>query len=247
MKIFFLLTLGIFNPGESSLTFYSSFLWNDIKEEFAVFAGKTSLFSYALSFNYLNYGKVEGRDTFGFKTSDFTPYDFALHLGFARNFSKFLKIGLASGFAIEEIEKERGNSFLFSIGAKYILPANPSFKLGFSLLNLGTPVKFIEESFYPPIILKFGFLYKTKASPYFISSEISFPFDDIPFLSMGGAYNIKDIFELRCGFKTSFDAGPLSALRFGFGLKFLPVILDYALVPQGVLGLTYHIDLKLQF
>jgi len=228
-------------------SFYSALLWNNIKEEFAVFAGRTPYFNYGLSLNYLNYGKIEGRDTFGFRTENFTPYDFAIHLGFAKDLSKFLKMGIVLGFAGEKIEKESGNSFLFSFGAKYILPNSPSFKFGISLLNLGTPVKFVEKSFSPPITFKFGILYEKLNTPYFISGEVSFPCDDIPCFSAGGAYNIKNIFELRTGFRTSFDAGFISAFRFGFGLNFSPLYLDYAFVPQGILGFTHHIDLKFRF
>lgn len=228
-------------------SFYSAFLWNNIKEEFAVFAGRTPYFNYGLSLNYLNYGKIEGRDTFGFKTQSFTPYDFAIHLGFAKSFSRFLKMGIAFGFASEKIERESGSSFLFSMGTKYIMPNNLSFKFGISLLNLGTPVKFIEESFSPPTTFKLGVLYKKLNTPYFISGEVSFPFDDIPCFAFGMGYNIKKIFELRSGFRTSFDTGFISALRFGFGLKFSPLHLDYAFVPHGILGFTHHIDLKFIF
>ncbi len=225
-------------------SFYSALLWDNIKEEFVVFAGRTPYFSYGIAFNYLNYGEIERRDTFGFKTGSFTPYDLAIHLGFARNFSKFLKLGFSFGYAQEEIDKERGSSILFSFGGKYILEKNPSFKFGFSILNLGSSLKFAEKSFLPPFILKLGTFYKKLQSPYLLSAEIAFPFDDIPYISMGGGYKIKDIFEIRGGFKSSFDTGIISAFRLGFGLEFPFLIIDYAFTPQGVLGFTHHIDLK---
>jgi len=228
-------------------SFYSAFLWNDTKEEFVAFGGKTSYFSYGLSLNYLNYGKIQGRDTFGFETENFTPYDFAIHLGLAKDISRFLKMGIAFGFANEKIEKESANSFLFSFGTNYILPQNPFLKFGFSFLNIGTPIKFIDKSFLPPLILKFGAFYKKAKTPYFLVGELSFPFDDIPYISLGGSYIIKDIFEIRGGFKSSFDTGFLSSVRFGFGLKFSFLNLDYAIIPEGILGFTHHIDIKFRF
>ena len=225
-------------------SFYSALLWNNIKEEFVVFAGRAPHFSYGIALNYLNYGEIEGRDTFGFKTKPFTPYDLAVHLGFGRDFSKFLKLGFCFGYVREEIEKETGSSILFSFGGKYILPNNPSFKFGFSILNLGLPVKFVNKAFLPPIILKVGTLYKKFQSPYLLSAEISFPFDDIPYISIGGGYKIKDILEIRGGLKSSFDTGIISAFRLGFGLKFSSIFIDYAISPQGVLGFTHHMDLK---
>ncbi len=229
------------------LSFYSAFLWNDIKEEFAAFAGRTSYFNYGFSISYLNYEKIEGRDIFGFKRESFTPYDFAFHLGFARAFSKFLNVGIVFGFAYEKIERKIGSSFLISFGTKYTLPRNPSFKFGFSLLNLGTKVKFEKEYFPIPFIFKAGLFYKKLKAPYFVSGEFSLPFDDIPYFSVGLAYSIREIFELRGGFKTSFDAGFVSAFRFGFGLKFSKLYLDYAFIPHGVVGFTHHIDLKFKF
>jgi hypothetical protein len=228
-------------------SFYSAFLWNNIKEEFVAYGGKTSYFGYCLSLNYLNYGEIQGRDTFGFKTQSFIPYDFAVHFGLGKDISKFLKMGIALGFASEKIEKETGNSFLFSFGTNYILPKNPSFKFSFSFLNLGTKVKFMDESFFPPYVLKFGIFYHKLKTPYFFSGELCFPFDDIPYFSLGIAYNIMNILEIRSGFKSSFDTGFLSSLRFGFGLNFSFLNIDYAIVPQGVLGFTHHVDLKFRF
>lgn len=228
-------------------SFYSAFLWNNIKEEFFAFAGRTEYFNYGLSLNYLNYGKIQGRDEYGYETQDFTPYDFAIHFGIGKNISNFLKTGIAFGYAMERIEEEYGSSFLLSLGTKYTLPQNPSLKFGLSLLNLGTPVKFLKESFLPPIILKFGASYKRIKAPYLFTCEVSFPSDHIPYLSIGGAYNIKNLFEIRGGFKSSFDSGIISAFRFGFGLYLSFMILDYAITPQGVLGITHHVDLKFKF
>ncbi len=229
------------------VSFYSAFLWDNIKEEFFAFGGRTKHFNYGLSLNYLNYGKIQGRDEFGFETQVFTPYDFAFHIGLAKNFSNFLKMGLTFGYATEKIEDEEGDCFLFSFGANYILPNIPSLKMGFSLINLGTPVKFIKESFYPPFMLKVGTLYRNLKNPYFFTLELSFPVDHIPYISIGGAYNIKKVLEIRGGFKSSFDSGFISSFRFGFGLNVSILTLDYAVLPQGVLGFTHSIDLKFKF
>jgi hypothetical protein len=56
-----------------------------------------------------------------------------------------------------------------------------------------------------------------------------------------------NILEIRSGFKSSFDTGFLSSLRFGFGLNFSFLNIDYAIVPQGMLGFTHHVDLKFRF
>ncbi|MEN3046345.1 MAG: PorV/PorQ family protein [Candidatus Hydrothermales bacterium] len=243
----------IFNPAllggirNYEISFYSSLLWNNIKESYFAFGSRTKLFNYGISLNYLNYGKIEGRDELGFKTREFTPYDFSIHMGIGKNVSKFLKIGVAFSYAIEQIEEERGNSFLFSFGTKYIIPNIPSIKVGFSIINLGTKIKFIKESFSPATIFKLGALYKKSKTPYLFTLELSIPTDDLPFVSAGGSYAIKNIFEIRGGFKSSFDAGFISAFRFGFGLNQKATSLDYAIVPRGVLGITHHIDLKFKF
>ncbi|MEN3044763.1 MAG: PorV/PorQ family protein [Candidatus Hydrothermales bacterium] len=243
----------IFNPAllggikNYEASFYSAFLWNNIKENYFAFGSRTKYFNYGISLYYLNYGKIEGRDKFGYKTKDFTPYDFSVHLGIGKNISKFLKLGFAFAYAIEQIEEEKGNSFVFSFGTKYIIPNNPSIKVGFSIINLGTPIKFIRESFSPPPIFKLGALYKKPKTPYLATFEISLPFDHLPFISIGGSYIIKNLLEIRGGFKSSFDTGLISAFRFGFGLTHGIVSLDYAIVPRGILGFTHHIDLKFKF
>ncbi|MEO0270575.1 MAG: PorV/PorQ family protein [candidate division WOR-3 bacterium] len=227
-----------------NFSFYSSILWAGIKDNSLVLAGRTPYFNFGISLIYLSYGSFEGRDSFGYKTFNFSAYDFEFSLGISRSFTERLSFGFVLGYPYEKIDKNSSGSIIFSLGTKYIFKDNPYIKIGFSLQNLGQGVKFINESFSLPIVSRVGFSYGKKS--FNIVSDFVFSSDNTPYLTFGFSYLIKNILDLRFGLKTDFDYGLLEAFRYGFGINYPNFGIDYALSPSASI-FTHHISLKINF
>ena len=84
-------------------------------------------------------------------------------------------------------------------------------------------------------------------------SDINIPFDDIISLHLGTEYlyaakKNMDI-AFRGGIQTSKMGylGSMSAISLGFGVYLNKLEIDYALAPQGLLGMTHFMSFKLKF
>ncbi len=79
--------------------------------------------------------------------------------------------------------------------------------------------------------------------------DINIPNDDNITLHFGTEYikKIKDIpLAIRAGYKTNNSLNFISNLSFGFGVSKNKYIINYAIVPYGLLGTTHRLTLSLK-
>ena len=202
-----------------------------------------------LSSSFLSFGDLQGRDSEGNETTIFRPYDLAVILSYALNFSNAIAFGANAKFLREQIADETGNGIAFDFGALYTFPQMP-LSLGFNAQHLGPRVRFIEEAFGLPVTFRLGAAYRFLNDALTLTSDIIRPSDNDIAIAAGAGYTIANILQLRTGYNYQIggnDLGAISGLTGGFGLTLRQFQVDYALVPFGVLGMTHRFSLVASF
>lgn len=243
--------------------------------------GKSALFSHAwhiqgmgvsqaallsrpwgFALTYFSAGELEGRDENRNLTGDFTARDLSFSAG--RGFSLgVLKAGIAVKYVGQKIKDSSAHAAAADLGLLY-QPEKSRIKLGVSLSNLGTRVKFNEDSFPLPLTLKAGASVAFKGAPVLLAAQADFANDAGAALRLGGEYRATESLRLRLGYRTvpSSDrkavlgkefGGPAAGVSslFGFfagvGLSRGGFSLDYALSPYGELGNAHRVSIGIGF
>ena len=121
--------------------------------------------------------------------------------------------------------------------------------MALTLRNLGTPLKYEEESDPLPLELAAGLLWRY-AGGFRLMADGRMPADHAPYFILGGEYGVPfgeaASFALRAGFSSRNldDLGAAGAVSGGFGLGLGGAAFDYAFVPYGDLGATHRVTLS---
>jgi len=173
----------------------------------------------------------------------FTPYDMQAAVSYARP----LLLGLAGGVNLklidQSIDTNSGFGLALDLGALWQAPLR-GLTLGFSLQNMGTPIKLASDAFYPPFVIRGGAAYRALDDAVILSVEGDLPVDNNPVLALGAEYNIADRFFPRIGWRHD---GIFNPWTLGFGLRYDVWGLDLSAVPYGSLGMTYRAGVDWRF
>jgi opacity protein-like surface antigen len=210
---------------------------------------------------YFSAGELEGRDDAGAVTGDFTARDLAFSAG--RGFLLGpVRAGVAFKYIGQKIEESSAHAAAVDLGLLY-QPGKSGVRLGAALSNLGTKVKFREDSFPLPLTLKAGASVALKDAPLLLAAQLDFPNDAGAALRLGGEYSATENFKLRAGYKTS-SSGDRDAILgrelgggatgvsslFGFfagvGLNLGGFSLDYSIAPYGELGSAHRVSVVMK-
>jgi hypothetical protein len=206
------------------------------------------------SFVYFSQSAIQGYSTLGDPTSEFTPTDLALALGYGRLLGP-VRLGASMKFIRSEIADASGSTFAMDFGAQYdrVTDVGESpLDIGLSIRNFGPPIKVGSMSDPLPFMAALGGLwhisprvsglldahFQVDADPYFsLGMEFNQPFGEGFKASVRGGYNMRYARDLE-GF---------SGASAGLGVDLRRVRLDYAWVPFGDLGTTHRIGLGVRF
>jgi len=203
------------------------------------------------SISYLHMDKLQGRDQYGEPTSDFSASDMAITLGFGREITSGLLVGGSIKSIDERIEDRNAYGLAFDLGCLYRTPLENLF-LGGVVQNWGRDIAFVEESFGLPAVFKLGASYRhtVAGNPMNLAVDLYSPTDNKTCLHSGIEYVYKNTMAGRMGYKNGSDLGDTAGLSFGFGLMTASTQtyrIDYAFVPQGVLGSSHTFSLSIAF
>ena len=222
----------------------------EINQEFVGLAlpiGKSN--TVGISANFLSFGDIQGRDQEGNLTEVFRPYDLAMVLSYARGFGKKLSFGLNAKYIREQISDENGTGIAFDFGGLYNF-SNVPLSFGINAQNVGPRVKYVEDAFQLPFVLRVGTAYRLFNDDAILTFDFIRPTDNDNEFAAGIGYTIANILQIRTGYKYQLggnDLGAISGLTGGFGLSLLRFQIDYALVSFGDLGLTHRLSLIAHF
>lgn len=198
---------------------------------------------------YLSYGSITGTDSTGLEGSDFTPYDMSVILSYAKKV-KGISVGANLKYIGSNIDGETGSAAALDIGGMYEL-CEDKLSLGLVVQNIGTKMKYIDESESLPLNIKTGAAYKIMDN-LLVVADINVPSDDEINISAGSEYSYdinKDLsLAGRAGYNTrNKDTGGTSGITAGIGIGYLKYNLDYAYAPYGDLGNTHRVSLGIKF
>lgn len=241
---------GLIYVGTSQIGFMHNEWFEDIRHEFLGYVQPIGDFgTISGSIAYISMGELEKTDETGNSNGTFHPYNILLSLSFGKRLNGSIALGFTSKFLQENIDVESAQAFAFDIGGLYFLPGT-KLVLGVNIQNLGTEMKFVEESFPLPRNIKVGAAYKMLDNALTIVTDVNKPRDGNLNLGLGIEYKIMGIVNLRTGYKYNIsgnDLGSLSGLRTGIGIDIRDYNLDYAFAPYGELGQAHRISLVASF
>ncbi len=210
---------------------------------------------------YFSAGELEGRTAAGDPAGNFTASDIALSAGYGISRGG-LRAGAAVKYIGQKIKDKSAGAFAADIGVLYSLEAAP-LTFGVSAANLGTKVRFEEESFPLPLVLRAGAAMRLAAGTL-LAVQADLPNDAGTALRLGAEYCPAAALRLRLGYKTSSSSdrdallgrelggtgsglAGLYGLFAGLGLVYGEFRLDYALTPYGELGNAHRFSFAFKY
>lgn len=188
------------------------------------------------------------------ETGSFSIYDFQMVGSFGIKIEQSFGIGASVRFLRESLSDVTIHSFTSDLGFSY-RDKNYPLQTGFSLQNLGPQVKFKNDSFDPPSLLRIGLsVHQPRYSPLStipVKSLLSLDFFK-PFRGEGSMRTgieipfLKELLFLRVGYNHRFKnqqlgTNPLpNGLTLGLGIQTIQWRFDYAVVSLGDLGFTHR-------
>ncbi|MDD2772248.1 MAG: PorV/PorQ family protein [Elusimicrobiales bacterium] len=202
----------------------------------------------AYGLTYVHYDDLDGRDLTGAQTGNFTAYDAALQLAYARSFGK-LAVGGALKAVRNKIETECGDGSGFDAGAIYSFD---KFKLGAAIVNAGKSGKVGSLDENLPATAAIGAATTIKTVTVSADYKRNLP-ENRTTLAAGAEAKLIPLFTIRAGYSrdiTNKDTVPsdnMLGLSAGFGLALGKLNLDYAYTSQGELGNNHRFTLGAKF
>ena len=214
---------------------YNSWL-EEIKQGYLSFTFPTRGGTGGVGSNYVDMGKIEGRDVEGSPTGDFTASDTHIFIGYAGRLKKS-SWGITVGTLQDVIKEDKKATFLATVG--FLYPVSDRFTLGAVAQNIGSRLG------ADPLPLTFKVGAASRLKNLVLALDVAKPQDNEIYYCLGAEWWLANPFALRVGYKTNQDAG--EGITAGLGLKMGKVSLDYAYVPYGDLGSTHRISLGIKF
>ncbi len=229
---------------QKEASFMHSSLFEGIHFERLAYAAPGDNFSYGASMSYLGFGGVDGYDNSGVAIGEQTANSYQLTGGISSFVMPRLSLGLTASYLRQKIADEAAGTAVFNAGTIYELGYNPlgaTYRFGFSALNLGSGLKYVDERDSLPRKYQFGAsALHLKELPLNLTADLVMPKDNKTSFAMGSEYWFKDMMALRLGYAGLHDEG--SGIRIGFGLKVKEFVFDYAFSDQGDLGSAHRAE-----
>lgn len=227
----------------------------DSKFDFIGFAQPTAAGTFGLGFTRLSNGRIEGRAADRSASGSFEASDTAVTLGFGRSLGEAVPFGRASlGINVKYLQSQLGSdsasTFAFDLGAVHRLDAAP-LSLGFSVLNMGRGMRFLDQTDPLPLTISAGAAYRLIGTLGLALDVRYEPHERRTDVALGTEYAVLSSFSLRAGYASVGPVGaggsPLNGLGGGFGLRMGGYRADYTFTPFGALGNAQRISLGARF
>ena len=226
--------------------------FQSIQYEFAAFAYPTSnLGTMAFAVTNLHTDDIDRRteDTDA-AIGQFGSSDSAYWLGYGKELNSRLSLGANLKWIHQTLDSVVSNAYAGDGGILYNTDWH-EVRLGATVQNLGSKVKFVNESDPLPLTYRFGGSAPLLSRHLLVSSDLIIPRDHQVGMAFGTEYKgriSKDFgYAMRAGYRTDSDVDGFSGISIGSGLDVGRAAFDFAWVPFGELGNAYRFGLHLKF
>jgi hypothetical protein len=251
---------GLSSIGHQNLSFFYNMWFEGMNAQYFSYILPTAVGSFGANVNYFGYGKIQGYDANGAKTSNIDAYDLCFLLSYGRDIPSFrmkgyeVLRGLSGGINFkviqEKLEKEKATTFGMDLGIKVDLGKSynvlKGISAGFSVKNIGGALRFNKEKAPLPVSYGVGIGAKREllGEELNLGVDVNIPSDNKTYVGTGLEYWIKDIIALRIGYNNKKDTS--NGLSLGIGIKADIFSLNYAFVGYGKLGYTHRVGMDVR-
>lgn len=205
------------------------------------------------NFNFVDYGKIAGRDSLGNDTGEFGARDRVISVAYGKAITTNFSIGLTARQIREEIAAVKANGYSFDAGVLFTNIVD-TLNIGLAAQNVGDKIAFDQEADPLPTNYAVGTSLRLLANRLTLAADLNKPINNYYHWSFGGEFWLTNVLALRLGYDTKHDSG--NGLSTGIGLSlqdfefsFVPLselAINYAYVPRGALGVIHQIELVLK-
>jgi len=199
------------------------------------------------SINYLDYGKLD-RITItsgnaGTTTGNFDMNAWAATLAYSNRYNKDLSLGVSVKYIQDKLDTIKGTAWAVDGGLKYWVRSNLA--LGYSFSNLGSKIKYENESSDLPLTHRIGLGWHA------LNNKFTAVLDAVYTNRMGWSYNaggeywIIPKFAVRGGYLTGRDTKDKYTVGAGFVHK--NISLDYSYSPFSDFGSSHKASINISF
>ncbi|MBI5201174.1 MAG: PorV/PorQ family protein [Elusimicrobia bacterium] len=193
----------------------------------------------------------------------FGASDLSLSVSHGRKFGGF-GLGVTGRLIRQQIGERSASAYAMDLGFLHRFESRP-FSVGLGIMNLGTSVKFVEEAYPLPTVLRAGVTYGlTKRFPHALNAQLDMPRDGAPVMRLSFEYLGFGPFTLRAGYRTQSSAQKEAAVGkalgsaasglsefygmfMGVGFRSKLGGLDYSITPYGELGSAHRFSISMRF
>lgn len=206
-------------------------LWiQDVQTEYFSAGYPLSFGTIGLSVLSSNVANIEIRDTPGQPLGTFSARSTFLQTSYASKADTRLRFGVSGKLLYEKLYVEESIGYAFDAGVLYE-PSIPGLVVGASVSNLGGMSTLVGQRSELPVQTRLGLSYRfgfenldiTVASQYTTGNKTLKNNAQV-----GMEINYLQMFALRMGYQTGYDARAFSA---GFGVRYEWMKFDYAYIP----------------
>jgi hypothetical protein len=235
-------------------------LVEDVKMTQAAFAMRP----FAFHLTRLSLGGIEARTSeTAAPDSTFGASDLALGVSWGAKAAD-IGFGVTGKYINQTIGARSASAFAMDLGALKRFESRPV-SVGASLANVGTKIRFIDQAFPLPAVLRVGAAYGlSKSFPHVVSLQLDMPRDSGPVLRLGAEYAGFGPMCIRFGYRTRSGAERAASvgsalgstasglshfygMTMGAGLRTPYGEFDYALAPYGELGTAHRLSYAHRF
>ena len=221
----------------------------DTSYEWASYAQPLKGGNIGASVQYLNYGTIKGYDINGLATNDLTPNATAVSVGYAKNINTKLAVGASAKYISTKLNNT-ATAMAIDAGAVYTIVTNKA-KLGLSVANLGTKLKYLEDEENLPQNIKFGGSYNIIKNLN-ATADINMPTYADAYFGVGAEYILAAIANTELAFRAGYNSQNTNTsgttnLSAGFGVIYKNYSFDYAFLPYGDIGNANLVSLSVKF
>lgn len=245
---------------------FSHIEWlEDVSYEYIAYGQQIFKGVAGMSVTFLHQGAVDNFDMEGNKEGSLNASDLAVTMGYAKKFSSLNDdyfIGGVVKYILRTVAGYNASTFAVDLGCllkmellKLYKTKNrtQNFSVGVSLQNVGPGIKFVNESYSLPILLRTGIGYRAyQTEEHSIDlgvSVVNYIIDKITTFNIGIEYNFKETFSIRAGYIISKKIPNNLSIGFGLNREYnkIKYILEFNFSPNNTLGNIYYSSIGVQF